>query len=59
MYFFIISRFFHQHVFGFVNKGIDIQLEFEYLRYKKDFLDENPKTMFLDMKKLKKATQKF
>ena len=30
---------------------------FQYLCYKKVFLDENPKTWFLDMKKLQKATK--
>ena len=50
----IISRFVQQHFVGFVNKGNCIQWAFQYLRYKKVFLDENPKTRFFDMKNSKK-----
>ena len=38
-------------------KVMEYSRAFLYMRYKKVFLNENPKTRFIDMKKLQKATQ--
>ena len=53
-----ISRLFEQNYVGFVKKKVICKSRaFKYQRYKSDFLDENSKTRFSDMKKLQEATK--
>ena len=51
MYFLSLQDFKPTSV-GHVNKGFFYNEAFQYLRSKKIFLDENPKTLSFDMKKL-------
>ena len=53
----IISRFFNKIMFALLKNVNFDSKAFKYPRYKKVFLDENPKTRFSDMKKLQKTTK--
>ena len=57
MYFLSFEDFFNKTLLVLSIKVILYRKAFQYLRYKKVFLDENPKTRFSDMKKLQKATK--
>ena len=55
MYFLLFQDFLNTIMLVLSKKGIIYNKAFKYLRYKKVFLDENPKIKFSDMKKLQKA----
>ena len=54
---YIISRCLKENYVG-GKKVIASSKAFKYPHYKKFFIDENPKTGFLDMKKIQKVTKK-
>ena len=55
----LFSRFVKQHFVSFVSKCYFVQKPFKYLRYKKVFFDENPKTRFSDMQKKTQKNHKY